>query len=492
MRFLGKRTLANAILEFHELRANCEADDLGMHRLLQVFLDVCQAIAYAHSRRVIHRDLKPENVALDNFGQVLVLDWGLAKLVDATEPSEIHSDLDDDPFDSVASRTMDGDVVGTPLYMAPEQAAGDHDKVDERTDVYGLGAILFSILTGSAPHRKTLDTEMSAGIDDLLQAIATKETPRARDYCECVPRELERICLKAMSRQPFARHQTASELADAVERWMAGQSDKATRYENLRMVGRELRASFVSTAETIETNARFVSTLPPIQELARIQNDEDQITWCKRLATIFTGLLGAIGDYSSIIFSRVDGDQFQELVRVQRHSTDMSRVRPIPRSRLRAGKTTEFMQRVLAQNPDEVLSSLICDSMCDESECGRPRLIAGIPIFDDETEDLFGMILISCNLELVFERQMAQKHEAYEIMAACDTHHIMMHNVDNTMQEKTLSRPVAEVSPHFVEAVSSLQTQSEYLDESDQNIYGARLWLIPRKHGMMYLLRQSP
>lgn len=502
MRFVGKRTLADAIVEYQELLELGEADELGMHRLLTVFLDVCQAIAYAHSRGVIHRDLKPDNVALDNFGQVVVLDWGLAKLLDDSEISDHVDEKTHDSFDSALTRTMAGEIVGTPLYMAPEQAVGDHDNVDERTDVYGLGAILFSVLTGSAPHEKTnTSKDGHLRIKDFLEAIATRETPRARDYCESVPRELERICLKAMSKKPFARFQTAGHLASAVERWMAGQSDKASRYENLRMEGRELRSSFQSTASTLETNARFVSTLPPIQELIHVESTDDSTedsatednatVWRRRLAKILTGLLDAIGDYSSIVYSKIDGDQFQELVRVERHRKEHSKVRPIPRSRLKSGATNDFIRQIIANNPDEVLVSMICDPLCDQVECDRPQLVAGIPIYDEQTEEPFGVILIACNLERVFEKQMSQRTSAHEIIAACDTHHVMMHFIDGSMKYDTRSQPVASTSPHFNDATSALQTQCEYIDETDHEVYGARLWLIPKKHGLMYLLRNK-
>ena len=117
MRFVGKRTLSDAIVEHHDRVQAGEDGGLGLHRLLSIFLDVCQAIAYAHSRGVIHRDIKPENVALDNFGMVIVLDWGLSKVIEDGElatkmtSANVHTD-------TALTRTLEGDVVGTPLYMA--------------------------------------------------------------------------------------------------------------------------------------------------------------------------------------------------------------------------------------------------------------------------------------------------------------------------------------------------------------------------------------
>ncbi len=246
MRFVGKRTLSDAITEHHDRVQAGEDAAMGLHRLLSAFLDVCQAIAYAHSRGVVHRDLKPENVALDNFGQVIVLDWGLAKLTDDGELIH-HLTPEASISESSLAKTMAGDVVGTPLYMAPEQAAADLDKVDDKTDVYGLGAILFAILTGSAPHENSAASgNPNKNLQDVLRTIAESETPRPRDYRTAVPIELESICTKAMARKRHLRYETVTALADAVERWMAGQSEKQARYENLRMEGRELRGSAIN------------------------------------------------------------------------------------------------------------------------------------------------------------------------------------------------------------------------------------------------------
>ncbi len=495
MRFVGKRTLAEAIVEYHELLQEGQADEMGLHRLLTAFLGVCQAIAYAHSRGVIHRDLKPENVALDSFGQVIVLDWGLAKV---EEDGELGIQLANETSlsDAALAQTMVGEVIGTPLYMAPEQAAGELDKIDRRTDVYGLGAILFAILTGCAPHEKS---NLSAGgglqVADVLRAIAEGATPVPRDYSPKVPRKLEKICLKAMSRKRFARYESASDLADEVERWMAGQNQKQSRYDTLRMEGRELRADMQSSVRDLETNARFMSRLPPIQELMHTKNDEEFALWRERLSTIFSGLLTANGDYQHIVYGKIDGDQFTELVRVERHSTEHANIRSVPKSRLRTSATSEYLNQVIQKKPDEVVSSLVCDPMCDKSAgCDQARLVASVPIYDEISEEPFGFVMIDCDLNRVFSDQMSRRLTACEVVVACDTHDIMLHNKNNIMVEDTIHGTIKDSLPHFVDAVAALQTQSEFIDETDQEIYGNRLWLIPRQHGLMYLLslKDSP
>ena len=172
MRFVRGRTLRRAIAEYHQHRDERKADPLEQPKLLQAFISVCQAIGYAHSRGVIHRDLKPENVIMGGFGEVLVLDWGLAKMIDRPdEAKDLPSLSVTDEAKTDATHT--GQHLGTPAYMAPEQADGRLDLIDGRTDIYGLGSILFEILTGRPPHQGQANVE-------LLKKIAGANTPRAR------------------------------------------------------------------------------------------------------------------------------------------------------------------------------------------------------------------------------------------------------------------------------------------------------------------------
>ena len=189
MRYIGKKTLEQAIDEFHERRSEGEDLCLLMHNLLNAFVSVCQAIAYAHSRNIIHRDLKPENVALDSYGQVIVLDWGLAKLTGEFEIIE-SCELGLSGNNSGIEQTQDGQVLGTPMYMAPEQASGRIDEIDERTDVYGLGAVLYAILTGAAPHEKTQESMTSTSqVSELLRKICQRTTdPRSKPESGRSPR----------------------------------------------------------------------------------------------------------------------------------------------------------------------------------------------------------------------------------------------------------------------------------------------------------------
>lgn len=221
MRYLGNRTLDDAIREYHEHRELGQDNPLAFHGLLTAFVSVCQAVAYAHSRKVIHRDLKPQNIALDHFGQVIVLDWGLARSLGMDDPAnlpagEVENDCDD------LEATLAGQVMGTPMFMAPEQAAGRVDEIDEQTDVYGLGAILYSILTGYAPHELSSETLGAGGrMSALLDAIVDGKTTPPRRLNRQIPQALEAICLKAMSRGRHTRYSSAAELSSDLQCWMA-------------------------------------------------------------------------------------------------------------------------------------------------------------------------------------------------------------------------------------------------------------------------------
>lgn len=222
MRFLGRRTLQDAIAEYHERRDTNQGDSMALHRLLAAFVSVCHAVGHAHARQIIHRDLKPSNVALDEFDQVTLLDWGLAKINDATGLCDVGGRTEPGDLHSMGSTAI-GRVIGTPLYMAPEQASGRLEEVDSLTDVYGLGGILYAILTGSGPHQATVDSmETRVGASDVLARIVSDSITPPAKVTPNVPPELNAICLKALSAKPYLRYGSAAELAEDVQRYIAG------------------------------------------------------------------------------------------------------------------------------------------------------------------------------------------------------------------------------------------------------------------------------
>ena len=294
MRFVKGRTLSEAIRAFHKKRAIGKANSVERIALLTAFVGVCHAVAYAHSRGIIHRDLKGQNVVLGDFGEVMVLDWGLAKRIspdqhgaaplDEAEPvcfrrpisrSRLGNDRhrrgrskprDDStlvtrdrsqycpktPVECRCKRkrrssfepkangsaqkllnsrpssnqrpnpesgagpegTIQGQLLGTPAYMAPEQAQGRHDLVNERTDVYGLGAILYEILTGRPPF-------IAPKTAEIVRKVCKEAPTPPRQIIADISPALEAVCLKALRKASDERYATAAELAQEVQRNLA-------------------------------------------------------------------------------------------------------------------------------------------------------------------------------------------------------------------------------------------------------------------------------
>jgi hypothetical protein len=192
------------------------ADKRGLSERLDLLPNVVaivDALAYAHSQRNIHRDLKPANVLLGDFGETLVIDWGLAKDLGASEPDAGRKVLP-----TSGSLTVDGDVVGTPAYMAPEQALGM--PVDERADVYSLGALLYHVLAGERPYAECRTH------DEVLRKLMKGPPVRGEKlYGHIIPSELMAIVTKAMARSPDGRYRTARELAIDLRRYIVQEGE---------------------------------------------------------------------------------------------------------------------------------------------------------------------------------------------------------------------------------------------------------------------------
>jgi serine/threonine-protein kinase len=232
MRFIRGRTLAEAARAHHDRMERGQADPMEIRDLLNAFVGVCNAVAYAHSRGVLHRDLKPQNVVLGDYGEAIVLDWGLAKVAGESEAGVAL------PLEMLANdknqATLQGQVLGTPAYMAPEQAEGRLDLLDTRTDVYGLGAVLYEILTGKPPFAGGETT-------GVLRRVVHDEPSPPHSENAATPRALEAVCLKALAKQPAGRYSSAKELAAEVQRWLAGEAVLAYREPLSARLGRRVR-----------------------------------------------------------------------------------------------------------------------------------------------------------------------------------------------------------------------------------------------------------
>jgi eukaryotic-like serine/threonine-protein kinase len=227
MRFIRGGTLNEAVHAYHEKKAAGLAGPLELASLLNAFVALCNTAGYAHSRGVIHRDLKGQNVVLGDFGEVMLLDWGIAKLLNGPASSEGPAadtespvSLDDD--ETLHEATVQGQVIGTPSYMAPEQAEGRLEAIDAKTDVYGLGAILYEILAGRPPYEGTSTKEVLRKVREEPPVLPRQVDPKT-------PRALEAICLKAMAKKPDDRYPSALALAEEVRRWLADEPVAAYR-----------------------------------------------------------------------------------------------------------------------------------------------------------------------------------------------------------------------------------------------------------------------
>jgi serine/threonine-protein kinase len=195
-----------------------ERDDSELWDLLNVFLKVCDAVAYAHSRGVVHRDLKPDNVMVGSYGQVYVMDWGVARVVcGAALEGSPGAQARPVCIDEDAALEIDGTILGTPLYMAPEQAWGRLSEIDARTDVFALGAILYQVLTGRAPYRDHRGAE-------ILQAAREGRIQPPGEVAGNVPLSpvLCDIAMKAMRVAREDRYQSVLDLRRDVERALRG------------------------------------------------------------------------------------------------------------------------------------------------------------------------------------------------------------------------------------------------------------------------------
>lgn len=230
MPFVEGRTLEEVVAESLDYRKSRPLDPEPLNRLLNIFLKICDAVGYANSCGIIHRDLKPQNIMVGQFGEVFVLDWGLAKDTKAEPALEPVARVENE--DQFA--TQCGAVLGSPLYMAPEQAAGRTDEIDARSDVYGLGGILHKILSGREPN--ALNPKMS--LRENLAQIAQHPVRSMRELGDGVPPALAAICHKALAGRREDRYATAGELAKDIERWLVGNPVSVYREPALQSVAR--------------------------------------------------------------------------------------------------------------------------------------------------------------------------------------------------------------------------------------------------------------
>lgn len=226
MKLVKGRELLRIIQMVHK-----EDSEWSLTRALGLILKVTEAMGYAHSKGVLHRDLKPTNVMIGRYGAVYVMDWGLARVLnldlDSVRLADGHSTLvvgsdrrdksDNDPDNPEATR--DGDSVGTPAYMAPEQARGENAQVGPWTDIYGVGAMLYHLLTGRAPYT---EPGKRIGAQAVLWRVREGSPVPTQELAPAVPRELHAVVAKAMARNPKERYASMEELGEDIIAFIEG------------------------------------------------------------------------------------------------------------------------------------------------------------------------------------------------------------------------------------------------------------------------------
>ncbi len=265
-------TFKSVIREAHESwAAEPDADHdtaqplRSLSHLVNILQRVCEGVAYAHRQGVLHRDLKPSNIMIGDFGEVLVLDWGLTRLFDAAtrgeplgdRPARAHSSSD-------SMLTVAGTVTGTPAYMSPEQAMGDASLLTVRSDVYSLGAVLYTVLSGEAPYQNDPTPVRLPVLQGPPRPLGDR--PFGSPHGPLIPADLKAICERAMERNPQDRYADGGELAQALAAWTEGarRHERASEIVNSAAQMKPVIARLRAEAEQLDRQAgEMLLSIPP-------------------------------------------------------------------------------------------------------------------------------------------------------------------------------------------------------------------------------------
>lgn len=366
MRYIHGQTFEQAIEAYH---AGGQRSAAKLRELLGHFVTVCNTIAYAHSRGILHRDLKPTNIMIGPYGQTMVIDWGLAKHFQSScSPPEDGLSLDTGSAkiellnDTAVSRdevtrmdielerlhTACGDIVGTPAFMSPEQASGQIGRFSVRTDVFGLGAVLFKVLYNKPPFTGS-ETEDALQLASHCK-IQYPLSPRTAE----LPRGIVAICAKAMQQSPERRYQNAVCLANDIQNWLVGEPISAMR----QPMGERL-IRFAKRRQTLAITASLsilALCLTAVVASLGIQKERAEKLLANRTAEVRALAANDIADYLSRIFRTVDPVQFDEPGFMESEHDDAKQT-----LRLVLDRGAELLDEHLKEQPEqysELLTSL--------------------------------------------------------------------------------------------------------------------------------------
>ncbi|MHC4841809.1 MAG: serine/threonine-protein kinase [Planctomycetota bacterium] len=224
MKYVEGMSLAELLLKLREGNRDM-ARDYPLSKLLDIFIKICESISFAHNRGVIHRDLKPANIMVGKFGEVQVMDWGVAKVMGREVGRSTDKLVLTDRLDANSAHTMAGAIIGTPSYMSPEQAKGDIKKMGAATDIFSLGVILYEMLSQRSPWTGKTSDEVLDQVRDW-----TPDKPAVRNPAAAIPAELSRLAMRCLEKNPDDRLVSVKELGQNIRNYIEGRTMGAVEY----------------------------------------------------------------------------------------------------------------------------------------------------------------------------------------------------------------------------------------------------------------------
>lgn len=487
------------------------------------FRQICNAVSYAHSHGVVHRDLKPDNVIVGHFGEVLLLDWGLSKKKGENEELDLKGQLDP----SKLGETVEGAILGTPGFLAPEQAAGKHDLIDERTDIFGLGAILYMMTTGREPHRFEKDDTPKK----FLERIAAGPSPRVHQASPKAPKEIDAICAKAMAHSPEDRYQSVSELLADIILYEAGEPVSVFREPTTRRIGRWMRrhrgvTSFVvltmillmamssvlayrnysafqslnqvaldslreQTFYMAETVERQLERLPiDLMVVGHLRSTDDLLTAAastpKSLPpeklNAFQARINRIVSYFPAIYSVVvvsAKEPTRELIRLQRDpkglaaALDAVQGDPVPKEFL------PMVEKCLKLTTEEA----VVDEVRVYPTTTNPYLrgmVAAIPVFTFDHKEKLGVVLVTTNYQNCYE-VMAKSGLVERTLLADENGYLLFDTGYNEGQQNPEAERAQELFPELADFFNKGSTERDLSIPHDRDsslmLSARRIWV---------------